>query len=79
MSGRKYKKPTALFVVVTSDTEDVDVEVKIVRGGSLHLSLEDGNESSKPFRLGLPKGLRDQRQWICDSEGMRPAEPNEEW
>lgn len=79
MSERKRVKPKELFVTVKADSANVDIEVKILRGGTLNLGLSDGPETDKPFRFDLPGGLRDQRQWICDAGGMRPARPEEEW
>jgi hypothetical protein len=75
---RNYTKPGHLLVLVASDDGSVDIEVMIKRGGSLNLALEDGPEDpNKPFQLGLPGGLRDQRRWVCDGGGMRPARPGE--
>jgi hypothetical protein len=75
---RNYTKPNALIVAITSDDGAVDLEVMIKRGGSLNLALESGPEDPhKPFQLGLPGGLRDQRRWVCDGDGMRPARPGE--
>lgn len=77
--AKNYKKPNMLIVTVSSDVGGVDLEIMIKRGGSLTLTLSGGSEDpNKRFELGLPGGLRDQRQWVCeDGEAMRPSRPGE--
>lgn len=74
------KTPNYLIVTIMSDDRvSVDVEVKIPRGGELHLAL--GNNESDSFRMNLPKGCpRDQKRFVAIPNGnMIPAKHDEEW
>jgi hypothetical protein len=70
----KRPKPKRLTVTIVSEPPGlVDLEVVVERGGCLNLSLGDGKEDDGPGALSLPGGLRDQRKWISDKDGLRPV------
>ena len=70
-----YKKPNWLDITIKADDPTlVDLRIRLVRGGKLHLHLQKGEEVDwKPFAFNLP--VRDQRDWIIDKDGFKPAAP----
>ena len=65
--------PDRLIVIVVSEPAGmVDLKITIERGGSMRLALGDPSPGQKA-RVILPRGLLDQREWIADRDGFRPA------
>lgn len=67
--------PKRLHVVVTSDPPNlVDIVVRIERGGTLTINLDDVDEDNPPslFMLNLPGKIRDQQHWVADKSGLHP-------
>ena len=70
--AKKRLKPERLRVLITSEPPGlVDLAITVERGGSLNLNLGDGPDGEG--QLNLPGGLRDQREWVADKTGLRPA------
>jgi len=69
------QKPYFLNVHITTDIPDVDFRVRVYRGGQIRLALSDGEDTdgNKPFGFNLP--IKDQRDWVVDKNGLKPAPP----
>lgn len=78
----KYERSSAIYAIIKDDVGNIDIEVKVIPGGSLRVGLEHWQpcHEGKPTLVNLPNGMpRDQKRWVCDENGMRPLRHDEKW